>query len=81
MIFTVIGNIGVFLIILAYFLLQAEKVKADSISYLLLNLFGSAGILVSLYKEWNFSAFLIEVFWIIISLYGIFKSLKHRKTS
>ncbi|WP_457560579.1 CBU_0592 family membrane protein [Caminibacter sp.] len=81
MIYNIIGIIGVFLIILAYFLLQSRKVTFDSLTYLLLNLFGSIGILISLYKEWNFSAFLIQVFWIIISIYGIFKTLKHRKKS
>ncbi len=74
----IIGVVGVFLVLLAYMLLQLEKMKAGWISYSLLNTLGSALILVSLYFYWNLASGVIEIAWLIISLYGLIKSLyKH----
>ena len=66
-----IGNIGVFLIILGYLLLQINKIKSNDIIYSLLNLIGAILILISLTDEFNLSAFIIEIFWVGISLIGI----------
>lgn len=67
------------LILLTYFALQIEKILPDSILYRLLNALGAVSILTSLYFKFNISAFLIEFFWLVISLYGIFKNLKREK--
>jgi predicted membrane-bound spermidine synthase len=69
-----VGNIGVFLILLAYLLLQIGVLKGGSVNFSFLNLIGATLILVSLYFEFNLSAFLIEFFWLIISIIGIIKS-------
>ena len=70
----VLGVIGVFLVLLAYILLQTDKMKAGWISYSLLNALGSGLILISLYFYWNLASGVIEVAWFIISLYGLIKS-------
>ena len=70
-----IGNIGVFLIILAYLLLQLERIRSNDLVYSLLNLFGAVLIIISLIQEFNLSAFVIEVFWVIISFIGIVRFL------
>lgn len=69
----VVGLLGVVCIVTGYFLLQLEKVSHDSLSYLLLNLSGASFILYSLFFEWNFSAAVIEIFWIAITLFGLGK--------
>lgn len=71
-----VGNLGVIIILLTYFLLQIGRINSKSVKFSLLNLIGAFLILVSLYFEFNLSAFLIEFFWLIISLIGILKSLK-----
>ena len=71
-----VGNIGVFLILLAYLLLQTSALKSGSLNFSFLNLIGATLIIVSLYFEFNLSAFLIEFFWLIISVIGIVKSWK-----
>lgn len=71
-----IGLSGVFCILLAYLLLQLERLRAADLAYSLLNLAGSGLILVSLYFEWNLSAAAIEFFWLLISGYGIYKYLR-----
>ncbi len=70
-IYDVLGNIGVFLIILTYFLLQIRKLSSESLFYSALNALGASLIIVSLLFDFNLSAFIVESFWVIISLIGI----------
>jgi len=73
------GVVGVAAITATYFLLNVGKMNADYWVYPLINFFGAALIIWSLTIEWNLSAFLMETSWAIISLYGVFKTLKKRK--
>ena len=68
--FDLAGFIGVLLIVIAYLLLQLDKLASSSLSFSLLNAVGSLLIMVSLVFRFNASAFLIEVFWFLISLLG-----------
>jgi hypothetical protein len=74
-----LGTIGVGLIIVSYFLLQLERLKSDQIAYSLLNAVGALLILISLYYNFNFPSFIVEFFWLLISLFGIGKYF-YRKT-
>ncbi|MFK8049856.1 MAG: hypothetical protein AB8B81_15625 [Halioglobus sp.] len=76
-----VGNLGVILILAAYLLLQTKKLCAEDVSYSLMNGLGAALVLVSLYYEFNLSAFIIEVFWLLISIYGVVKSLRDPVTA
>ena len=69
-----LGNVGVLLILLSYLLLQMKKIKSQSIYYSLMNAAGALLILVSLYFNFNLSAFVMEIFWLLISLYGLWQS-------
>lgn len=71
----IIGLIGVGLIVLAYFLLQAGYLTNDRLAYPLLNLIGAVMHLYSLFFAWNIASVVIEIFWIAISLYGVWKAL------
>lgn len=74
-----IGNLGVAMIILAYLALQLGRMDGRGMAYSLLNACGAGLILVSLYYAFNLSAFVIEVFWVAISLIGIVRSLRARR--
>lgn len=76
LIYNITGIIGVALIIITYFLLQAKKMESDQLSYPLINLVGAILIIISLTRFWNLASFIIEIFWIAISVYGIYKALK-----
>jgi len=76
--FDVIGNVGVLLMVIAYLLLQMEKMSSSGMSYLLLNAVGAVLVIISLLFRFNLSAFLMEAFWLLISLYGLTKSLLSR---
>lgn len=68
-----IGTLGVGLIVLAYFLLQVGRVDLRSARYSWLNLIGAILIIISLTHTFNLASFIIEVFWIIISLIGLYQ--------
>ena len=74
-----LGLVGVFLVLAAYLLLQLEKVSATNLPYLIANGLGSFLILLSLIREFNLSAFVIEIAWLMISLYGLMRCLKRRR--
>jgi len=77
--YDIIGSIGVGLIIFTYILLQTEKIKSESLSYSVLNGLGAGLIVFSLLYSFNFSAFVVESLWVLISLYGIAKYFLKRK--
>ncbi|HET7588063.1 MAG TPA: hypothetical protein VFL45_08295 [Gammaproteobacteria bacterium] len=71
-----LGLIGVFLVLLMYFMLQIGKIRAETLTYSLVNACGSVLILVSLYFYFNLSSAVIETAWLAISLFGIYKALR-----
>lgn len=70
------GNVGAGLIILMYLLQAMRKIRATQLSYSLWNAIGAALIAFSLCFNFNLSAFIIEFFWLLISLYGIIQGLR-----
>jgi hypothetical protein len=79
--FDLAGFIGVLLIVIAYFLLQLDKLPNSSLSYSLPNAAGALLIIVSLSFKFNLSAFIVEVFWFSISLLGLTRALLFRNDS
>ncbi len=71
---TYIGLFGVFLILVAYLLLQIGRLNSKDFFYSLMNLFGSMCLLFSLFYHWNFPSVVIEIVWFLISVYGLWKS-------
>jgi len=69
--FDIAGLIGVVLIVVAYLLLQLGRLPSSAPSYSLLNAIGAFLVMASLWFDFNLSAFLMEVFWLLISLYGL----------
>lgn len=78
--YDLVGNIGVFMVVMAFYLLQTERLNSRDIRYSLLNLTGAVLLLISLLFNWNLSSVIIELFWIAISLIGIFKHLTRKRT-
>ena len=77
--YDLVGNIGVFVILLCYLLIQMGKTDNSSLSYSLGNLIGAIFILISLYFDFNLSAVIIEGAWSLISIYGIVQWYKKRQ--
>lgn len=74
-----IGILGVLIIIIAYMLLQLEKIDAQDLSFSILNTLGALLIIVSLLYSWNLASFIMEITWMMLSLYGILKYYKTAK--
>ena len=70
-----LGSIGVTIIIVTYVLLQIEKLKSETLLYSVLNAVGAMLIIISLVNDFNFPSFIVEFFWVLISIYGIVKYL------
>ncbi len=75
-IYDLLGVIGSFIIIAAYFATQRGWVEASDWRFPLANLIGALLILLSLMVAWNLAAFVMEVFWIAISIYGLLRSAR-----
>lgn len=78
-IFQWIGFVGMAFVVIAYLLLQINKYTIKSLQYQLLNLVGAILLLISLFVHFNLGSFIIEIFWIIITVYGIVVNLKSKK--
>lgn len=76
--FDLAGLVGVVLIVIAYLLLQLNRLPSSAPSYSLLNAVGALLVMVSLIFSFNLSAFLMEAFWFLISLYGLLKKFISR---
>lgn len=74
-----IGLLGVGVILGAYFLLQASRMKVTDLRYSILNGVGALLILYSLLYNWNTASVVIEIFWFSISVYGVMQRWKERK--
>lgn len=77
--YDIAGIIGVLFVLGAYLALQLKKVDAAAPAYSALNALGAGLILISLYYEFNLSAFLIESAWLLISLFGFVQAFRARK--
>ena len=68
-----IGNIGVVVLMITYLMLQLNKLSSDALAYSVLNAVGASLIVISLLFDFNLSALLMEVFWVLISFVGIYR--------
>ena len=68
-----VGNVGVVVLMIAYLMLQLNKLKSDELAYSLMNAIGASLIVLSLLVNFNLSALLMEVFWVLISFIGIYR--------
>ena len=73
-----VGNAGVVMILVCYFLAQAGRLGPDAPTYSLLNGAGALLIMVSLLYNFNLSSFIIEIAWFAISVYGLVRYYRNR---
>ena len=76
--YDVAGLIGSAIVIIAYFATQAGWFSANDPRFAWANLIGAALIIASLTMDWNLAAFVMEIFWILISVYGRLRYYAHR---
>lgn len=75
-----IGIAGTMMVLFAYYLLQAGRLQGNGVLFQLLNLFGAACVLASLYERFNISVALLMGLWIVITAYGLVRRIRAGKS-
>jgi len=70
---------GTALVVVAYVLLQMQKLSATSLAFNLMNLLGAILLTISLLFNFNLASMVIEIFWIGASLLGLYRYLSSRE--
>jgi hypothetical protein len=78
--YDLLGNAGVVMIVGAYVAVQIRRLDAGSLAYSVWNAVGAGLITISLCFDFNLSAFLMELVWVLVSVYGIVRCLRERAT-
>lgn len=73
--FDLVGFVGVAVIVVAYLLLQLNRLPSSAPIYSLLNAAGAFLVMISLLFDFNVAAFLMEFFWFLISLIGLLRPM------
>ena len=66
-----ISVIGMACVVLAYFAVERDWLDNKDVKFYIINLVGGIFLLISLLINFNLGSFIIEIFWIIISMMGI----------
>ena len=77
----IIGYIGVALLIVTYALLQLDRIDPKGFWYSFNNMIVAMLVTVSLLYTMNKASMVIEVFWFIISVYGLIQYSKRKEKS
>lgn len=65
------GMIGMAFVVFAYFAVERDWVNNKEVKFYVINLIGAILLLISLLVNFNLGSFIIEIFWITISMRGI----------
>ena len=77
-----VGYLGVLLVLLAFLLLQLHKLRGNGLIYQLMNVLGALGVALSLVfglSPINWPAFLMQLAWIVIGVFGIVHATRARR--
>jgi hypothetical protein len=75
----IIGLIGVALLIVTYAMLQLDRIDPKGFWYSFNNMIVAILVTVSLLYTMNKASMVIEVFWFIISVYGLIMYFKRKE--
>ena len=74
------GYVGVLLVLLAFYLLQAHKLHGNGLTYQLMNVLGAVGVMLSLlFGSFNWPAFVMQLAWLLIGIFGIAHGVQRRR--
>ena len=75
-----VGNIGVALLIVTFYLNIAGKLNTKGFWYSFNNLVVAILLGINLYYKPNISSIIIEIFWSVISIYGLIQWYRSRQS-
>lgn len=80
MLIEIVGWVGAFLLLFAYFLLIHKNLSSRSKLYQWMNIIGSLMLGINTFLVKAYPSFLTNIIWFFIGLYGIFHIVRHNKT-
>ncbi|PCJ00214.1 MAG: hypothetical protein COB14_04470 [Alphaproteobacteria bacterium] len=75
----IVGIVGAVICVVAYMLIIVERIDVKGVVYCALNGIGGVFLLISIAAEYDVGdtgGLLVEICWIIISIYGVLKARK-----
>jgi len=72
----VVGLIGAFTYIFAYIQLQLKRDYAKTVTYSFMNFSAGVMVLFSLYFMWNTAAVIGNTMWVVMSVYGMYRTYR-----
>lgn len=75
---TIMGTVGVSLLLLAFFLNLFRIIPESSLSYILLNIFGAGTACVASVMIEFIPFIVLEVIWVVVGLFGLIKYFRLR---
>lgn len=76
---TLIGFLGVLVVLAAYALLTTGRLRPDDWRYPIINILGTLGIIVSLFAQWNLPSMVTQLIWIAVSIVGLMRIAMKKK--
>ena len=74
----IIGWVGTFFIVFAYFLLVvSKKVDEDNKYYQAMNLLGAIGVGINVFNHQAWPAFVLQVIWGVIAIFSLAKKQRN----
>ena len=71
-----VSMIGMACVVFAYLAVERNWLNNKDVKFYVINLIGAVLLLISLLINFNLGSFIIEIFWIIISMMGIINHYK-----
>jgi len=68
--------VGMACVVFAYFAVERDWFNNKEVKFYVINLIGAVLLLISLLINFNLGSFVIEIFWIAISIFGIINNYK-----
>lgn len=76
----IIGWIGAFLVISAYFLVSIKKLSPTSVTYQFMNLFGALGVGINVFTQRAYPSVAIQIVWASIAVFGLYKAFSAKRS-
>ncbi|HDN26681.1 MAG TPA: hypothetical protein ENG03_06225 [Thioploca sp.] len=73
--------VGMACVVFAYFAVERDWFDNKEVKFYVVNLIGAILLLISLLINFNLGSFVIEIFWIAISIMGIINNYKVKSRS
>lgn len=78
MLLEIFGWVGSFLIILAYYLLQTDRIEETNLKYQGINILGALMLGINAYYKQAWAILFLQTVWIIIGILGALRSKTSR---